>query len=130
MEFHFIRRHETYLLTFLIFTFTLIMSFVIKYKILSKSLLIFSILTIIFIILSFIYNISIYEDHYKYINKIIMYKKGYINEIELPKDVNEDEAFRIFASKEMIKELDNYLKYRKSDKIIRDNDFKDKLKYK
>ena len=130
MEFHFIRRHETYLLTFLIFTFTLIMSFVIKYKILSKSLLIFSILTIMFIILSFIYNISIYEDHYKYINKIIMYKKGYINEIELPKDVNEDEAFRIFASKEMIKELDNYLKYRKSDKIIRDNDFKDKLKYK
>jgi len=130
MEFHFIRRHGTYLLTFLIFTFTLIMSFVIKYKILSRTLLIFSILTIIFIILSFVYNISIYEDHYKYINKIIMYKKGYINEIELPKDINEDEAFRIYASKEMIKELDNYLKYRKSDKIIRDNDFKDKLKYK
>ena len=94
------------------------------------TLLIFSILTIIFIILSFAYNISIYEDHYKYINKIIMYKKGYIDEIELPKDVNEDEAFRIFASKEMIKELEQYLKNKKSDKIIRNINFTDKIDYK
>ncbi len=50
-----------------------------------------------------------------------MYKKGYTFELRLPRTEIEDMLFREYADEQMIKELDNYLKYNKSVKIFNTN---------
>lgn len=71
---------------------------------------------------------SIYCSNKKYIEDVLMYKKGYTYEVRLPKNTIEDKLFRKFANKEMIKELDSYLEYNKSVKIFNTNYNNDTIK--
>lgn len=65
---------------------------------------------------------EIENQNNSYINDIIMYRKGYTLELRLPKNVIEDRLFREYADEEMIKELDSYLEYNKSVKVV-NNDY-------
>lgn len=81
-------------------------------------LVIFGIIIFLFGISDIEYNIEINSQNDDYINDIIMYRKGYTLELRLPKTVIEDRLFRENADENMIKELDRYLEYNKSVKII------------
>ena len=81
-------------------------------------LVIFGIIISLFGISDIRYNIEINSQNDYYINDIIMYRKGYTLELRLPKTVIEDRLFRENADENMIKELDRYLEYNKSVKII------------
>ena len=81
-------------------------------------LVIFGIIISLFGISDIEYNIEINSQNDDYINDIIMYRKGYTLELRLPKTVIEDRLFRENADENMIKELDRYLEYNKSVKII------------
>ena len=81
-------------------------------------LVIFGIIISLFGISYIEYNIEINSQNDDYINDIIMYRKGYTLELRLPKTVIEDRLFRENADENMIKELDRYLEYNKSVKII------------
>lgn len=81
-------------------------------------LVIFGIIISLFGISDIGYNIEINSQNDDYINDIIMYRKGYTLELRLPKTVIEDRLFRENADENMIKELDRYLEYNKSVKII------------
>ena len=81
-------------------------------------LVIFGIIISLFGIYNIGYNIEINSQNDDYINDIIMYRKGYTLELRLPKTVIEDRLFRENADENMIKELDRYLEYNKSVKII------------
>ena len=81
-------------------------------------LVIFGIIISLFGISDIRYNIEINSQNDDYINDIIMYRKGYTLELRLPKTVIEDRLFRENADENMIKELDRYLEYNKSVKII------------
>ena len=87
-------------------------------------LVIFGIIISLFGISDIEYNIEINSQNDDYINDIIMYRKGYTLELRLPKTVIEDRLFRENADEDMIKELDRYLEYNKSVKII-NNDYND-----
>lgn len=87
-------------------------------------LVIFGIIISLFGISDIGYNIEINSQNDDYINDIIMYRKGYTLELRLPKTVIEDRLFRENADENMIKELDRYLEYNKSVKII-NNDYND-----
>ena len=66
-------------------------------------------------------NSEIENQNSSYINDIIMYSKGYTLELRLPRTQIEDSLFREYADEEMIKELDSYLEYNKSVKILNTN---------
>ena len=92
-------------------------SFMYMDTILSVVILILSLVSFIITWIYFLYLNSIYSKHSEYINEIINYKEGYITYIRFPKDMYEDEIFRKFADKNMIKELDIYLEFNKRERI-------------
>lgn len=81
-------------------------------------LVIFGIIIFLFGLSSIEYYSEISSQNSSYINDIIMYKKGYTFELRLPRTEIEDMLFREYADEQMIKELDSYLEYNKSVKII------------
>jgi len=89
-------------------------------------------ITLLSFIVSHSYAINLWEfycNHKDYIDEIIKYKKGYTFKVRIPKDIKEDIIFRRFASKNMIKELDNYLENNKKDKILKDEFCVDRDKF-
>ena len=92
-------------------------SFMYMDTILSVVILILSLVSFIITWIYFLYLNSIYSKHSEYINEIINYKEGYITYIRFPKNMYEDEIFRKFADKNMIKELDIYLEFNKRERI-------------
>ena len=92
-------------------------SFMYMDTILSVIILILSLGSFIVTWIYFLYLDSIYSKHSEYINEIINYKGGYNTYIRLPNDIDEDEIFRKFADKNMIKELDIYLEFNKRERI-------------
>ena len=89
-------------------------------------------ITLLSLIVSHSYAINLWEFYYNhkdYIDEIIKYKKGYTFKVRIPKDIKEDIIFRSFASKNMIKELDNYLENNKKDKILKDEFCVDRDKF-
>lgn len=92
-------------------------SFMYMDTILSVIILILSLGSFIVTWIYFLYLDSIYSKHSEYINEIINYKEGYNTYIRLPNDMYEDEIFRKFADKNMIKELDIYLEFNKRERI-------------
>ena len=89
-------------------------------------------ITLLSLIVSYSYAINLWEfysNHKDYIDEIIKYKKGYTFKVRIPKDIKEDIIFRSFASKNMIKELDNYLENNKKDKILKDEFCVDRDKF-
>ena len=89
-------------------------------------------ITLLSLIVSHSYAINLWEfycNHKDYIDEIIKYKKGYTFKVRIPKDIKEDIIFREFASKNMIKELDNYLENNKKDKILKDEFCVDRDKF-
>ena len=89
-------------------------------------------ITLLSLIVSHSYAINLWEfhcNHKDYIDEIIKYKKGYTFKVRIPKDIKEDIIFRRFASKNMIKELDNYLENNKKDKILKDEFCVDRDKF-
>ena len=92
-------------------------SFMYMDTILSLIILILSLGSFIITWIYFLYLDNIYSKHTEYINEIINYKEGYNTYIRLPNDMYEDEIFRKFADKNMIKELDIYLEFNKRERI-------------
>ena len=74
------------------------------------------------------YYLEIDNQNDDYINDIIMYRKGYTLELRLPRTEIEDRLFREYADEKMIKELDSYLEYNKSVKILKDNYYENNIK--
>ena len=111
------KKYYKYLVYSLIGAIIIILNHYLK----NKFIFILGIIIILYNIIMIIYNLSIFDDNSDYIEEILMYKKGYTLELRLPKNTVEDSLFREYADKEMIKELDNYLRDNKSVKFSSDD---------
>lgn len=69
------------------------------YENLSKVLILLGILIAFFSIITGCYLEEIYCNNKKYIEEILMYRKGYTYEVRLPENITEDKLFRKFADK-------------------------------